>query len=1131
MRFRLLTVLIFLFFQCLSTPNEKVMQITIDDGLINGNIHQITQDTHGFLWIATENGLVRYDGFEYKIYQTTENERSSISHNFVHSVAIADSLNIWIGTMSGVDHLNIKTGKFNHFHFYNTLGNTNMKPALQVIPIGSDCYVRTDDKSLYFCKIGNDTIKPLSIKQYKGTTFITAVESITNQTLAIGNKSGDFYIIKNGEIIHHQHFGTAITSIKKLSTNEICVCSENSVMILDKNNYSNIISEYQMPYPIQIQELKDSSLLIATRSNGIFQINSLGEKPYNLKNLINKNCTSIFQDSFDNIWIGHAFGGITVQLAQSVDYNDEKIAHILTNDKILAIAQTKNNIYIGTDGNGLFIYNKNSQNIRQINSHTNFCDKPFDDVITAIVAKDNLVWLSTYNKGIYCFSEATNSLLYYNELLASPVKNISSLYIDNQWNIWIGTYDSGVVVFNTQTRTFDRHFTGYEGDAYQTISCNGITCFFEDSNNTMWLGSYYGITKITSKNEITIYRYNDFPGMRSSVVTTIQQNKDGKIWFGSLQGLSYYDATQDSIIALHNVQIANSLAICNIIPQEDSTMIIVTPKLLYLYDYQKNTFHFISTIPKGEFVRNSFLQDEQTLLLGTDKGIKSISTLFNLGEEKTHNLQLTDIKVQGKSIFNYDSKYTIDQKDGEYYLKLPYYEKEISISFSDFYFDETRPHNFVYRLEGLNDRKILLQNGNTISYTNLQGGDYILYISHLGNPNDELAIHIHIAKAFWEQTIFYVISFLLIIGLITFFFIRRMQMNIRVRNKLLKQIDLRIKDSEEKNRQIELQNEQIRLQRDAATRQRAEVEQQRSGLEKRLAILIEKDQKNDELVTDLKQKSAILNKEKLALKQKLDLYEENVRNVIFKLILSTETIEYISPSVAQFTGYEDEEFYSNFQLIKKLLPKEILKNITQYWSLLLNGQIPEKTEFQIITKDKTIKQIQQLARYETDIKGRFTAIELQWIEISGADISSENTTIAQSIIIDEPKEELYDWSAKKILVADADEQSFEFITECLANTHISIIRAHNGEQAINLCCDKNQNFDIVLMDMQLPNPNGFETTLKIREQEVHIPIIAQTLYSNYDAKIQCFDAGCDTYISKPYKQSDLQRVISNYLEV
>ncbi|MCQ2605152.1 MAG: response regulator [Bacteroidales bacterium] len=1119
MKFRSLILCILCCVQCFAALNTKVLQITVDDGLINGNIHQICQDSQGFIWIATENGLVRYDGFDYKVFQTNSKSGSCISHNFVNAVATQDGGFIWIGTMSGVDRYDTKTGKFNHFYFYNTLGNFNMKPALQVCPVDSGCIVRSDDKALYFCKIGNDTIAPVSYRQFESNTFIMTIDLAENQIIA-GNKDGDVFCLnKDGKATLLAQRDASITCVKILN-NTILACYADGVVISIENNGQS--KEYTFPqknvYVTSIVET-DSLVLLGTRAHGVFEFSKDGQlKSAAIRNLVNQSCSTLYTDCFDNVWVGHSSGGITVELAESVDYVSSDSFNSLNGVKVISVAQSKEYYCIGTDGYGLYLFDK-----RTGSKHIYNAQSGLDDVVTSLAVEGNMLWIGTYNKGVFCMSLVDYTFLYVNELQQCPEKNISSVFVDSQRNVWIGTYESGVLVFNQKLQKFDRHYTGYEGDAYQTISCNGITEFFEDSNNNIWLGSYYGLTKITKNNEITIYRYDDFPGMRSSVVTIIEQDLNGRIWFGSLQGLSYYDEKQDTIVALKNAASANSMAVNEIVVQPDGSLIIVTPKYVYVFDSEKNVFQYVSTLKKGEFAKNSCAIVDNTVLIGTDKGIKELTFPIQQNSTVGRSLQLTDVTVQRKSVYSIDSKYEIVEKDGVYYLDLPYFEKDISFSFSDFYFDENRTHDFVYSLIGLSDQKILLQNENTVSYTNLQGGDYVFTVQSLDNEEEKIEVRIHIAKAFWESKLFYVVLIAVILASIIFVFVRRMRMVVRMRNKLQKQMEYRVKDIERKTKQIELQNEQIRLQRDAATRQRSDLEKQRSGLEKKLSLLSEKIQKDEDLLEDFKQKTVALNKEKQSLKRKLDLFEDTVRDAVIRISLPSESIDYVSPSVVGLTGYEDFDLL-DIQIFKDLFPKE---SWLQYRSTALAGTMPEVSLVCIQTKHGEQKNIKQVAHYEIDGSDTIVALELLWIDENKPLL--EVTSEVKKKVVDEPLVEQYDWTNKTILVGDADDQSFAFIKDCLEPTHIEIVRAFDGEHVLQLCKQMKDSINLMLLDVSLPKKNGFETANTLRENEIRIPIIAQTQYENYEAKIQCFDAGCSSYISKPYKIADLQKVVLKYI--
>ncbi len=1128
MRIRALLLVLLLGIQCFATSNSKVLHITVDDGLINGNIHQIAQDERGFIWMATENGLVRYDGFDYTIFQTNSRTKNCISHNFVNAVSVEPGGIVWIGTMSGVDRYNTKTGEFEHFYFYNALGNVNMKPGLQVCPVASGCVVRSDDKALYFCSRGNDTI--VQYKEYESNTFVTAFDVLDGKQILAGNKEGQVFINNpEGQKKKLLERNSAVTCIKILKNDVMISFSDGVLAVLPKDDLlkkSVAIEFVQFPqknvYVTAIVEA-DSSVMLATRAHGVYEYDKKGGfVPNVVRNLVNQSCSSLYKDSFGNLWVGHSSGGVTVQLSEAVDYTESNFFDAVSDKKVIAIAQTKKYYCIGTDGAGLFLFDKASGQKYILNAASGL-----DDVVTSLSVDDDNLWIGTYNKGIFCFSLTERKFLYVSELQRCPEKNVSSVFVDSRKNIWVGTYESGVVVFNQKTRTFDRHYTGYEGDAYQTISCNGITSFYEDTKNNIWLGSYYGLTKITKDNEITLYRYDDFPGMRSSVVTTICQDLQGTIWFGSLQGLSFYNEKQDTIIALQTVSFANGMAVNNIVAQPDGTLLIVTPKYIYLGASQ---FQYVATIKKGEFGKNTVTYNNETLLLGTDKGVKELAFPVVSSVNVGHSLVLTDVKVQRNSVFSMDSKYNLEEKEGIYYLNLPYSEKDVSFYFSDFYFDDSRTHDYIYYMKGVNNQKILLHNENSVSYTNLQGGDYVFVVQSLEKEDEKIEVHVHIAKALWEQKLFYVVLFLIVLTVIVFAFVRRMRMVVRMRNKLQKQMDFRVKDIEKKKKQIELQNEQIRLQRDAATRQRSDLEKQRSGLEKKLTLLSEKIQKDEDLLEDFKQKTVVLNKEKQLLKRKLDLFENSVRDVVLKIALPSENIEYVSPSIFELTGYDEMDFNESVVRIKDLFPADMQSNWLQYRNMVLSGMLPEESQVVIKMKDGQIKKVRQLAHYETDSQDNLIALELLWIDEDGKNVSVETTSYAQKTKVDDPLVEQYDWEGKTILVADSDNESFTFIKKCLESTHINIVRAFDGDQVLQICQSKEYAIDVILIDVSLPKKNGFETTHMLRELDIRIPIIAQTQYGNYEAKIQCFDAGCSTYISKPYKMVDLQKVVLKYVE-
>ena len=120
-----------------------------------------------------------------------------------------------------------------------------------------------------------------------------------------------------------------------------------------------------------------------------------------------------------------------------------------------------------------------------------------------------------------------------------------------------------------------------------------------------------------------------------------------------------------------------------------------------------------------------------------------------------------------------------------------------------------------------------------------------------------------------------------------------------------------------------------------------------------------------------------------------------------------------------------------------------------------------------------------------------------------------------------------DWKGKVFLVVEDEDHNFAYIQEILRKTQATIIRAKNGIRAIELV--KQESIDLILMDIKLPEMDGFKATIEIKKIKPSIPIIAQTAFAMENEKIACLKAGCDDYIVKPFHPSKLLDGIKKYL--
>ncbi|HAF28529.1 MAG TPA: response regulator [Bacteroidales bacterium] len=117
----------------------------------------------------------------------------------------------------------------------------------------------------------------------------------------------------------------------------------------------------------------------------------------------------------------------------------------------------------------------------------------------------------------------------------------------------------------------------------------------------------------------------------------------------------------------------------------------------------------------------------------------------------------------------------------------------------------------------------------------------------------------------------------------------------------------------------------------------------------------------------------------------------------------------------------------------------------------------------------------------------------------------------------------------KVLVVEDDDIAFFLLHEILASYPIKLYRAYNGQEAIDLFKKDKSAFDLILMDIRLPKVNGYDATQKIKEINPSIPIVAITAYAHSQGIIDCFDAGCDDFIAKPFEISKIVKIVEHYL--
>ncbi|WCO02806.1 hybrid sensor histidine kinase/response regulator transcription factor [Psychroserpens ponticola] len=479
-----------------SQTQKTFQQLSIKDGLSQSSAISIAQDSTGYLWIATQEGLNKYDGKTFMHYKKQFEDITKANYSKLGKVYVDRENVIWIITNSGnLEKFNRKNETFKKIESIKDVSAIFQDTKLNT-------YIGTYNNGLY--KIDKTTKDTLQV--FKKEDFQKSISSIIQQ--------------KDAVII------TALNGVINLDINT--------------NSYSN--NSQTKAYYSCIDILKDGSQVIGTYGNGLF-IQSNGEYiPFNtlgkssLPN--NLNIQSVLVDKNNKLWIATYGQGVYV-----LDFEQKTINHIKVNkndvyaihyDYVLSLFEDYSGIvWIGTDGAGLSYYD---EHLSKFNILTNN-QLPIDVSVNQIrsITKNNKsddLWLGTFGEGLTKINFITNQHKTYTTQNSKIRSNrvVSLAIIDDE--LWIGHQDFGLELFNK-----NGEFRALNNKSKIKFDAQTVWNIFRDSKNRIWLCTREHGLFLYDKNKGVIDNYRFEKGNLNSIpsnnIRTITEAKNGLLWIGT----------------------------------------------------------------------------------------------------------------------------------------------------------------------------------------------------------------------------------------------------------------------------------------------------------------------------------------------------------------------------------------------------------------------------------------------------------------------------------------------------------------------------------------------------------------------------------------------------------------------
>ncbi|MCV9927120.1 response regulator [Flavobacterium sp. LS1R49] len=739
--------LLFISGNLFSQNKYRLKNISTTDGLSQSSVIAIHQDKFGQMWFGTRDGLNKYDGSKFTVFRNDVTDKTSISNNDILAIEEDATGKIWVGTYNGLNCYDPVTNTFKRYLHTKTNHTISGNAVWSIKKIGDEMWFGTSKgltiynnktnlfTSVFHSDTDNSSLPSNNIitilKTKKGEICIGTTKGLCQLT---NRKNGKFYFKDyplnnidklNVQAIAEDIHGDLWIGTKNKGLLKLDKSINKFVPFLDNEKYKEISSD------IRALAIDTKGSLWIGAYDGIY---ILGEDKsiQKINNSNNSNgidkVKSVFIDKKGSVWIGCYYKGVNIWDVSNVNFsnynqNSKKIP--LSFDVVSAIVADKNqNIYFGTEGGGITIYNKNTEATSYINSKSGQTTK--NDIKSMCLAENNILWIGTFSKGISAYNTITKRIeedripVDLNNLLKET--GVYSIKTEGNGILWIGTFGKGLIRYNTLDKTFQ--VIGNDNTTANYLTNNIVRTILVDKKNGVWIGTQNGLNfislKETKQNNYAIkHFFYDSSALAGDDILTLFQDNQGRIWVGTkAKGLHYFDGKKFTKI---NLKVGNTVitSIHSILEDADKNLWISTnqgiikyntlQKKIVLYDQKDG-------LTSNEFNDNASLKlDSNRFYFGSPSGITYFDAKKISLNPYSPQVLITNLRIKNETI-NPNDKDKILEKSIGYTttITLDYDKANFTISFAIPNYIRSKNNEYSYRLIGLENNWTTTKNTEAI---------------------------------------------------------------------------------------------------------------------------------------------------------------------------------------------------------------------------------------------------------------------------------------------------------------------------------------------------------------------------------------------------------------------------------
>jgi signal transduction histidine kinase/ligand-binding sensor domain-containing protein/CheY-like chemotaxis protein len=792
-------------------PNAGQMlrfeNISLDQGLSQSVVADIIQDNQGFLWFATQDGLNRFDGYDFMVFKNDPRSTNSISGNTINTIDIDPSGRLWIGTATtGLDCYDPQTGQFTHYWADPNNPNGLGDNSINFIDVGQDgrLWIGTALGGLYLLEPASGTFTA-----YRNDPSDPSTLSSDTVLSILEDASGDVWV------------GTPANGLNRLD--------RSSGKFTRYTNDPNDPDSLGIGGAQALYQDRQGVLWVGTFGGGLNRYDPASEKfihylndPDDPGSLSNDIIQAIYEDRWGRLWVGTNGGGLNLLDRQTGKFsrflNDPENPNSLPNDQIFAIQEDNSGmLWFGTFGSGIATHDPYKNKFLHLYAEPQNPQSLSANLVWTVYGDNQgILWFGTNGGGLNRYDPKTYTWKHYLQDNSGLLdNNIYYIYQDTAGLIWLGT-NNGLDRFDPVNESFspiltaqpvitvleDHLGTLWFGSVvsglgklepgsstpsfYQnlpndpnSLGANAVSAMSEDSQGNLWVGTFGGGLNLYNRGSDTFTRYvynpDDPQSISNDTVLCIYPMPDGTLWVGTSGGLNRFDP-RTGVFKIYRVEdgLPNDF-IYGILEDDYGKMWVSTNRGISRFDPQTQQFkNYDKTdgLQSNEFNQAGYYKnDDGVMFFSGVNGVNVFDPAQVTDNEFIPPVVLTRFNLFNKPVPVGPESPLKQPIEASQAIQLDYTDDFFEFEFAALHFSSPSENQYAYKMENLDEEWNYVGDRRFASYTNVPPGEYMFRVRATNSDgiwNEEgAALKIVIPPPFWQTLWFRLLSGVAVVGMIS----------------------------------------------------------------------------------------------------------------------------------------------------------------------------------------------------------------------------------------------------------------------------------------------------------------------------------------------------------------------------